>query len=76
MKIIIVIGVGILIFLGIRLLRLGLKPGPVFRQLLETTLEAKLNGKVQTRQDELLFARQWIETRTSHNLLDSRQLSQ
>ena len=61
---------------GKELLRLGLKPGPVFRQLLETTLEAKLNGKVQTRQDELLFARQWIETRASHNLLDSRQLSQ
>jgi tRNA nucleotidyltransferase (CCA-adding enzyme) len=58
------------------LLTLGLKPGPIFRQTLEAVLNAKLNGQVKTRQDELQFAHHWIQESTANNLLDSDQLTQ
>jgi tRNA nucleotidyltransferase (CCA-adding enzyme) len=51
---------------------LGLKPGPVFRQILDAVLEAKLNGKLETRQDELQFVRQWIQAKAPNNFLDSK----
>jgi len=35
---------------------LGLAPGPVYRQVLEAILEAKLNGRLATRQEEEIFA--------------------
>ena len=34
---------------------MGLKPGPVFSETLQAVLEAKLNGRVKTREDELTF---------------------
>ncbi len=40
--------------------QLGLKPGPVFRQVLDATRDAKLNGKIETWQDEYTFARRYI----------------
>jgi tRNA nucleotidyltransferase (CCA-adding enzyme) len=36
---------------------MGLEPGPLFRDILQATLDAKLNGKVKTRVEELEFAR-------------------
>ena len=48
---------------GKDLLALGLKPGPIFRQILEVVLDAKLNGEVKTREDELAFVHQWIQKR-------------
>jgi tRNA nucleotidyltransferase (CCA-adding enzyme) len=45
---------------GKDLKRLGLKPGPVFRQVLDAALDAKLNGKIETAQDEHDFARRYI----------------
>ena len=36
---------------------MGLEPGPIFRDVLQATLDAKLNGKVKTRVEELEFAR-------------------
>ena len=48
-------------FIGGRdLLSMGLKPGPVFRQILEAVLDARLNGDVETHQDELKFVRGWV----------------
>jgi tRNA nucleotidyltransferase (CCA-adding enzyme) len=41
---------------GRDLARLGLSPGPVYRQVLEAILEAKLNGRLETRQEEEAFA--------------------
>lgn len=38
---------------------LGLKPGPLYRKILEDTLDAKLNGKLATRNDELQFIRNY-----------------
>jgi hypothetical protein len=36
---------------------MGLEPGPIFRDILKATLDAKLNGKVKTHIEELEFAR-------------------
>ena len=40
---------------------LGLKPGPVFSRILDVVLDARLNGEVQTHQDEIDFAKRWIQ---------------
>lgn len=61
---------------GQELLDAGLKPGPVFRQLLETLLDAKLDGDIETEKEELEFVQRWIQEQTTHNLLDSRTTSQ
>jgi len=38
-------------------LKIGLTPGPLFSKTLQAVLEAKLNGLVKTREDELAFVR-------------------
>lgn len=43
---------------GKDLIRIGLKPSPLFKQILESVLEAKLNGQVETIEDEMAFVRQ------------------
>lgn len=45
---------------GKDLLGMGLTSGPVFSKLLQAVLEAKLNGSVKTREDELDFIRKKI----------------
>jgi tRNA nucleotidyltransferase (CCA-adding enzyme) len=40
--------------------QMGFKPGPVYRQIMDDVLKAKLNGKLRTRADELRFARKYI----------------
>jgi tRNA nucleotidyltransferase (CCA-adding enzyme) len=42
---------------GADLLDMGLPPGPLFSQMLQSVLEAKLNGRVETREDELAFVK-------------------
>jgi tRNA nucleotidyltransferase (CCA-adding enzyme) len=42
---------------GSDLLALGLKPGPVFREILQAVFDAKLNGRVATPAEELELAR-------------------
>ncbi len=36
---------------------MGLQPGPVYRKILEGLLDARLNGRVKTREDEINFVR-------------------
>jgi len=43
---------------GRELKHLGFQPGPLYRQILDALLEAKLNNQVNTREDELLFVRE------------------
>ncbi len=50
---------------GKDLKRLGLKPGPVFRQVLDAARDARLNGKIESARDEYEFARNYIR---KHNL--------
>lgn len=41
---------------GKDLIKLGFKPGPEYKKILNATLKAKLNGLLKTKDDELLFA--------------------
>ncbi len=45
---------------GRDLKKLGLKPGPVYRQVLEAVLDARLDGKLKSKKDEIEFARQLV----------------
>jgi tRNA nucleotidyltransferase (CCA-adding enzyme) len=42
---------------GEDLINMGLKPGPVFQEVLGSLFEARLNGLVKTREDEIEFVR-------------------
>lgn len=46
---------------GKDLLRLGIKPGPVYTKALNQTLSAKLDGLIKSREEELEYARRVIE---------------
>lgn len=61
---------------GKDLLKAGLKPGPVFRQILDAVRDARLNGKLESKKDELKFVRGLIDHQPPHNLLDSKPPSQ
>jgi tRNA nucleotidyltransferase (CCA-adding enzyme) len=54
---------------GSDLIAMGLQPGPRFRQILETVLDAKLNEQLETREDEIQFVRRLLDNKT----LDSRE---
>ncbi len=45
---------------GRDLIDMGLKPGPLFKEILQAVFDAKLNGIVSTRQDELEFASSYV----------------
>ena len=45
---------------GKQLIKMGLKPGPIYREILEAVLYAKLDGKLKTANDELMFARNYV----------------
>jgi tRNA nucleotidyltransferase (CCA-adding enzyme) len=47
---------------GRDLKKMKLKPGPIYRQVLAAVLDAKLDGKLKTKKDEIDFARHYIET--------------
>ena len=40
---------------------LGLRPGPRYREILDAVLDQKLNGHLETREEELDFARRLID---------------
>ncbi len=40
--------------------KMGLKPGPVYRQVLEAVLDARLDGAIKSKNDEIEFARQLV----------------
>jgi tRNA nucleotidyltransferase (CCA-adding enzyme) len=47
---------------GRDLKKMKLTPGPVYRQVLSAVLDAKLDGKLKTKEDEIAFARHYVET--------------
>jgi len=53
---------------GKSLLEMGLRPGPVFKEVLDRLLEARLNDITQTREDEIRFVRE-----TFPHLLQERE---
>ncbi|MCP3872528.1 MAG: CBS domain-containing protein [Desulfobacteraceae bacterium] len=44
---------------GRDLLKIGLKPGPVFTTILHIVLNEKLDGKLKTKKEEILFAKKY-----------------
>jgi tRNA nucleotidyltransferase (CCA-adding enzyme) len=42
---------------GEDLQQLGVHPGPIYREVFQAVFDAKLNGRVKTREEELEFAR-------------------
>jgi tRNA nucleotidyltransferase (CCA-adding enzyme) len=47
---------------GEDLKNMGLKPGPIFRDILRAVLNAKLNGRLITKKDEIQFVRRYLRT--------------
>jgi tRNA nucleotidyltransferase (CCA-adding enzyme) len=48
---------------GSDLKEMHLKPGPIYREVLEAVLDARLDGKLRTRKDEIDYARRYIAGR-------------
>jgi tRNA nucleotidyltransferase (CCA-adding enzyme) len=48
---------------GRDLKKMKLEPGPIYRKILQAVLDARLDGKLKTKSDEIDFARQYIEER-------------
>lgn len=46
---------------GRDLKNMGLEPGPIYREVLQAVLDARLDGKLKTENDENYFARRYIE---------------
>jgi tRNA nucleotidyltransferase (CCA-adding enzyme) len=46
---------------GKDLIEMGLTPGPMFRPILEALLDARLNGQIETREDEIRFVKRWLK---------------
>ena len=40
---------------------MGVEPGPIYRDILQATLDAKLNGELKTHKDELEFAQGYVQ---------------
>ena len=47
---------------GRDLKKMQLRPGPIYRQVLAAVLDAKLDEKLKTKQDEIDFARRYLES--------------
>ena len=46
---------------GKDLKKMGHEPGPVYREILQAVLDAKLNGQIKTRSDELVFVKNYVQ---------------
>jgi tRNA nucleotidyltransferase (CCA-adding enzyme) len=49
---------------GRDLMDMQVPPGPLYREILEAVLDAKLDGRVKTKNDELLFAKAYIKKKS------------
>ncbi len=48
---------------GRDLKEMQLKPGPIYREVLQVVLDAKLDGKLKTKNDEIEYARRYLTAR-------------
>jgi tRNA nucleotidyltransferase (CCA-adding enzyme) len=46
---------------GKDLIKMGFEPGPIFKEILQAALDAKLNGRLKTRNDELGFVKNYVQ---------------
>jgi len=47
--------------MGRDLIKMGLPPGPIYRKIFDAVLQAKLNGTLKTKTDEMNYARELVE---------------
>ncbi len=45
---------------GKDLMKMGIKPGPIYKEIFKAVLDAKLNGLIQSPKDELIFAQDYV----------------
>jgi tRNA nucleotidyltransferase (CCA-adding enzyme) len=45
---------------GRDLIEMGIQPGPIFREILQAVHDAKINGQLKTRKDELVFVKDYV----------------
>jgi len=45
---------------GKDLMGMGLKPGPAYREIMSAVMRARLNGRIETREDELKFVEKYL----------------
>jgi tRNA nucleotidyltransferase (CCA-adding enzyme) len=57
---------------GQDLKRLGAPPGPIYRQVFQAVLDAKMNGRLETYEDELAFAHDMIQRSRCHSDLPKK----
>ena len=48
---------------GKDLMERGLKPGPVYREIMSAVMQARLNNRLETRRDELQFIDEYLANR-------------
>jgi tRNA nucleotidyltransferase (CCA-adding enzyme) len=46
---------------GTDLKNLGLKPGPIYREIMQAVLETKLDGRLLSKNDQIQFARRYLK---------------
>lgn len=56
---------------GKDLKQLGLAPGPLYREILDALLNARLDAKVETLADETAFVRRWLAQKNKKERLDA-----
>lgn len=56
---------------GKDLKKLGLAPGPIYREILEAVMDAKLNARVNNKKEELEFVQKYMATRISKKTGDA-----
>jgi len=55
---------------------MGLESGPIYREIMQAVLDAKLNGKLKTLNDELTYARKYVsKLRSNSNSCDDHSSS-
>lgn len=45
---------------GRDLLNMGIKPGPIYREILQKVLNERLDGNLNTRSDEIAFVKDYV----------------
>jgi tRNA nucleotidyltransferase (CCA-adding enzyme) len=48
-------------------LKIGLQPGPLYSRTMQAVLEAKLNGLIKTREDELEYVKKLVSALDGDN---------
>lgn len=59
---------------GDDLIQMGLKPGPIFREIFEAIRDAKLDGTIRDRDDEIHFAEQYIQYLEPNSKINKQEI--